>query len=179
MAIDTTDARPVELKRAAPALSVQLFAFIEILLLGVWIGSMIFAGMAVPPTAFGVLPTRHLAGQVVASSLMKVEILGLISGAVILLIQVLTWRTRVVARTIRVALTCIMLTAVALSLFWVSARMQTLRQNMGGIIDDVPPGDPLRVQFNELHQYSVAVMLVAMLAGITLLFLTVRSWLKR
>ena len=179
MAVETTEAKPVELERRAPALSVQMFAFIELLLLGVWIGSMIFAGMAVPPTAFGVLPTRHLAGQVVASSLMKVEILGLISGAAILLIQVLTWRMRPVARVIRVALTSVMLAAVALSLFWVSVRMQTLRQNMGGIIDDVPPTDPLRVEFNDLHQYSVALMSIAMLAGITLLFFTVRSWLKR
>lgn len=179
MAIKTTEATPVKQERVAPAASVQIFAFIEILLLGIWIGSMAFAGLAVPPTAFGVLPTRHLAGQVVASSLMKVEIIGLIAGTIIVLISVLTWRSRPVARWIRIALASIMMTAVALSLFWVSATMQTLRQNMGGIIDEVPPSDPLRVQFNDLHQYSVALMSIAMLAGIILLFFTVRSWLKR
>ena len=49
---------------------------------------------------------------------------------------------------------------------------------MGGHIDDVAATDPLRIQFNDLHQYSVGLMSAAILSGLVALFLTVRSWLK-
>jgi len=50
---------------------------------------------------------------------------------------------------------------------------------MGGHIDDVPGTDPMRIQFNYLHQYSVGLMSAAMVSGFVVLFLTVRAWLKR
>jgi hypothetical protein len=72
-----------------------------------------------------------------------------------------------------------MTAAAALSRFWISPRMVSLRQAMGGHIDDVPATDPSRIHFNDLHQYSVGLMSAAMLAGLVVLFLTVRSWIKR
>jgi hypothetical protein len=50
---------------------------------------------------------------------------------------------------------------------------------MGGVIDEVSPTDPLRVEFNNLHQYSVTLMSAALLAGLVLMFFTVRSWFKQ
>src|ERR1043166_7406491 len=44
----------------------QIVAFIEALMLTVWLGAMIFFSVAVAPSAFAVLPTRALAGQVVS-----------------------------------------------------------------------------------------------------------------
>jgi hypothetical protein len=160
----------------------QIAAFAEVLLLGVWIGSMIFFSFAVAPSAFAVLPTRELAGVMVTSTIGKLELLGLVIGPLLILIQAASWRARhtsTLCKSLRVILVLVMIAAAALSRFWISPQMVSLRAGMGGHIDDVPLGDPLRMQFNDLHQYSVALMGTAMIAGLVVLYLTVRSWLKR
>jgi hypothetical protein len=78
----------------------------------------------------------------------------------------------------RLGLVIVMMAAMAISHFWVSSTLAEMRASMGGIIDDVAPTDPLRVQFNSLHRYSVALMMATMVSGLALLFLSVRSWLK-
>ena len=160
----------------------QITAFIEVLLLGVWIGSMIFFSFAVAPSAFAVLPTRELAGAMVTSTIGKVEVLGLVIGPLLILIQAASWSGRQstkLTKSLRVILILVMIAAAALSRFWISPQMVSLRAAMGGHIDDVAAGDPLRVQFNDLHQYSVALMGTAIIGGIVVLFLTVRSWRTR
>jgi uncharacterized protein YacL len=167
---------------ASPKVGQQVIAFIEVLLLAVWLGAMMFFSFAVAPTAFAVLPSRELAGKVVTSAITKVEVIGLIVGAVLFVIQVFFWRARRVSaieKAIRASLLILMITMAALSQYWISPKMSALRVAMGGLIDDVPATDPLRVQFNDLHQYSVALMGTAMLAGLVVLFITVRSLLKR
>ena len=160
----------------------QTVAFVEVLLLAVWLGSMIFFSFAVAPSAFAVLPSREMAGAVVTSTIGKLEILGLIIGPLLLLIQLTSWRSRAASAkitTLRAILLLMMTASAAASRFWVSAKLVSLRQAMGGVIDDVAVTDPLRIEFNALHGYSVGLMSVAMLAGLVVLFLTVRSWLKR
>ncbi len=179
MTISSIDTKSLESAAGAgPALKVQVLAFAELLLLSIWLGSMFFFSFMVPPSAFGVLPTRHLAGQIVASTLGKTELLGIIIGALVVLIQLATWKMRG-SNLARLGLTLVMIAAMALSRLWVSSTLMDLRASMGGIIDDVPATDPLRVQFNSLHQYSVALMMTAMVSGLVLLFLTVRSWIRR
>jgi hypothetical protein len=178
-------AQPETLKQAPQAYSTagwQIIAFIEALLLAVWLGSMIFFSFAVAPSAFAVLPTREMAGKVVTSAISKLEMMGLIIGPLLILIQLAAWRVRGVtnrSKALRLILLCVMIAMAALSRFWVSASLISLRLAMGGLIDEVPATDPLRVQFNDMHQYSVTLMATAMLAGFAVLFLTVRSWLKR
>jgi Domain of unknown function (DUF4149) len=158
-----------------------LLPFVEVLLLSVWLGSMIFFSFAVAPSAFAVLPTRELAGVMVTSAIGKVEMLGLVIGPLLILIQAASWLARQTSRgikTLQIILVVAMSSAAALSHFWISPKMVLLRTAMGGRIDDVPVADPTRIQFNDLHQYSVALMGTAMIAGIVVLFLTVRSWLK-
>jgi hypothetical protein len=160
----------------------QTIAFIEVLFLGAWLGSMIFFSFAVAPSAFAVLPTRELAGAVVTSTIGKLETLGLVIGPLLILIQAASWRathSSKLIKSLRVILVLVMIAAAALSRFWISPQMVSLRGAMGGHIDDVPAGDPLRMQFNNLHQYSVSLMGTAMLAGLVVLFLTVRSWRSR
>ena len=183
MAVSTS--QPETLKQAPaadPTVWQQVIAFIEALLLAAWLGSMFFFSFAVAPSAFGVLPSRELAGKMVTSTISKVENIGLIIGLLLLIIQALTWRARRVSeieKVIRAFLLVLMTAMAALSHYWVSSKMVSLRQAMGGMIDDIPATDPLRIQFNDLHQYSVTLMGTAMLAGLVVLFLTVRSWLKR
>lgn len=183
MAVST---RHTETLEQAPAthstIGRQIVAFIEALLVSVWLGSMIFFSFAVAPSAFAALPTREMAGKIVTSVISKVEMLGLIAGPLLILIQLAAWRSRQAAsasKSLRLILLCVMIVMAALSRFWVSAKLVSLRLAMGGLIDDIPATDPLRVEFNQMHQYSVAFMGTAMLAGLAVLFLTVRSWLKR
>lgn len=164
---------------ASSRVGLQILAFVELLLLSVWLGSMIFFSFAVAPSAFAVLPSRELAGAMVTSTIGKVEVLALVIGPLLLLIQAVSVRARRSSRlnnALRAVCVLVMIAAAALSRFWISPQMVSLRAAMGGHIDDVPLTDPLRMHFNDLHQYSVSLMATAMVAGLILLFLTVRSW---
>jgi hypothetical protein len=183
MAVNTANAQSVRMASAARfGLAHQIVAFLEVLLLAVWLGSMMFFSFAVAPSAFAVLPSRELAGAMVTSSIAKVETIGLIIGPLLILLQATGWRARragTTTKTIRLSLIGVMTLAAAASHFWISPTMVLLRNSMSGGIDNLPSTDPLRLQFNDLHQYSVAAMSVALFAGLAVLFLTVRSWLKR
>jgi len=160
----------------------QIVAFIEVLLLGVWLGSMIFFSFAVAPSAFAVLPTREMAGVMVTSTIGKIEAMGLIIGTLLILMHAASWRTGQSSRATKIlqAVLLLLMTASAgLSRFWISPAMVSLRAQMGGHIDNVAVTDPMRIQFNDLHQYSVGLMGAAMISGLVVLFLTVRSWFKR
>src|ERR1700757_4550450 len=50
----------------------------------VWVGGLIFFAFVVAPAAFAVLPTRHLAGNVVGRTLGILHWMGIISGLVFL-----------------------------------------------------------------------------------------------
>jgi len=182
MAVDIAKSETLKPAVGAAAVGQQVIAFIEALLLVVWLGGMMFFSFAVAPSAFAVLPTRELAGAVVTSTIGKLEILGLVIGPLLILMQLFGWQARRISektKVVRVLLLVMMVAAMAASRFLVSAKMVALRAAMGGLIDSVPTTDPLRVQFNALHGYSVGLMGTAMLAGLLVLFFTVRSWLKR
>jgi uncharacterized protein DUF4149 len=165
-----------------PAIGKQIAAFIEVLLLGLWLGSMMFFSFAVAPSAFAVLPTREMAGVLVTSTIAKVEVLGLVIGPLLILVKAASWNATHLSKRTRISqllLIVVMFAAAALSRFWISPTLVSLRAAMGGHIDDVAATDPLRIHFNDLHQYSVGLMSAAMISGLLVLFLTVRSWLKR
>jgi len=166
-----------EITSSRVGLGWNLIAFTEMLLLSVWLGSMLFFSFAVAPSAFAVLPTRELAGRMVTSTIGKIEVLGLVIGPLLILIQVARWRGSDSSKTIKIVkplLILMMVAAAALSRFWISPAMVSLRASMGVPIDEVPLNDPVRVWFNNLHQYSVALMGTAMIAGLVVLFLIVR-----
>lgn len=180
--VTTTSAALEAAPEARLGIAQQVAAFIEVLLLGLWLGSMMFFSFAVAPSAFAVLPTRELAGLMVTSTIGKVEVLGLVIGPLLILANAGSWHARPSSKRVRILqifLIVVMIAAAALSRFWISPTLVSLRAAMGGHIDDVPATDPLRMQFNDLHQYSVGLMSAAMISGLLVLFLTVRSWLKR
>src|ERR1044071_2767152 len=96
------------------AVSQQILAYVELLLIGVWLGSMMFFSFAVAPSAFAVLPTRELAGTIVTSTIGKVEVIGMVFGALLILIQLATWTRRSNARLIRLVLVILMIACAAL-----------------------------------------------------------------
>jgi hypothetical protein len=178
MSAEVTDQETVKQATGATlGLGLQFLAFADFLLLGVWLGSMAFFSFALAPSAFAVLPTRHLAGLVVSSTLLKLEMIGLVIGSALLLVQLVkTWVLSASSKLNFVFLILMLITTAALR-FWISPSMNLLRQAMNGEIDTVPATDPARIQFNELHQYSVNLMAVTILSGLALLFFTTRSWL--
>jgi hypothetical protein len=159
-------------------IALQSLAFAEFLLLGAWLGAMMFFSFAVAPSAFAVLPSRHFAGLMVGSTLVKVEVIGLAIGILLLLLQLVKTRTPAARVRVNGLLLLVMLATTAALYFWVSPTMNTLRLAMGNEIDQVPMTDYLRVRFNEYHQYSVSLMGTTILAGLVLLFFTVRGWLS-
>jgi hypothetical protein len=46
---------------------------------------------------------------------------------------------------------------------------------MGRPIDEVPLEDPLRIQFNNLHEYSVWILVTGMIAALTAFFIIARK----
>ena len=61
--------------------------FLMLLALVVWLGSLIFFAFVVAPTAYspGLLPTRHLAGEIVGRSLGALHWMGIVSGITFLI----------------------------------------------------------------------------------------------
>jgi hypothetical protein len=144
--------------------------------LGIWLGGIIlFAVLA--PTAFSVLPTRHLAGSIVGPMLTKLHWIGSVSGIVFLISsftysRIDTGDLRVL--TARNLLVCLMLVLTLISQFGITNRMAALRGSMGEI-DNVPLDHPARVEFNALHAWSTRLEVAILLFGLAALYRTAAS----
>jgi len=143
-----------------------------------WIGGLIFFAFVVAPTAFSVLPTSHLAGNVVGRSLGKLHWIGLISGVVFLVSSLLYSRfTNGTAHVfaVRHVLLCLMLALTLISQFGIMPRMDALRASLGEV-RSVPVDNPERVQFDGLHVWSTRVEGAVLLLGLVVVYLTARSF---
>lgn len=138
----------------------------RLLIIALWIGAGLFF-IAVAQSAFGVLPSRELAGNLVSRTLAILNYAGLGIAIVALLTslilpqglnRILVWAERIVL--VVFGLAC------GVGQFVISWWMLMLRTQMGRPIDEVPADDPLRMQFNNLHEYSSWLMLTAMGAAL-------------
>src|ERR1700754_718143 len=124
--------------------------FLMLLSLVVWLGGVIFFAAAVAPTVFSVLPTRHLAGNVVNRSLYILHWMGIVSGVIFLTSSMIHARLTTGAAhplALRHVLLYLMLMLTLVSQFGISPKMAGLRASMGDI-DSVSVTDPSRLQFN-------------------------------
>lgn len=149
-----------------------------LLSLVVWLGGLIFFAFVLAPTVFGVLPTRHLAGNVVARSLSSLHWIGIVSGIVflassIIYSQISKGTPRLFAA--RHVLIVLMLLLTLISQFNIMPRMDTLRASIGEI-DSVPIDNPARVQFDALHVWSTRVEGGVLLLGLVVVYLTAASF---
>jgi hypothetical protein len=152
--------------------------FLMLLSLVVWIGGLIFFAFVVAPTVFSVLPTRHLAGNVVTRSLGALHWMGIVSGLVFLTCSMTYCRlTGGTARpfSARHLLVWVMLLLTLISQFGVMPKMSVLRASMGEI-DQVPLSDPARVQFDALHVWSTRLEGGVLLLGLVVIYLTARQF---
>ena len=147
------------------------------LLVALWLGAACFFSFAVAPTAFGVLPSRELAGSMVSRTLMIVNLSGLVIGLILLASSFVkqtgakpfsVWTERL--------LLAVLIAACAVGQFVVGSWLFYVRSQFGGRpIDEVPLEDPLRIQFNTLHEYSVWILVTAMIAALLAFFVIARK----
>ncbi len=151
--------------------------FLMVLSLVVWIGGLIFFAFVLAPTAFQVLPSTHLAGNVVGRALSKLHWIAIISGIIYLISSLLYSRlTDGTAHVFagRHVLLCLMLALTLLSQFWIMPRMDTLRGQVADFAS-VPIDNPARVQFDALHVWSTRVEGAVLLLGLVVVYLTAAS----
>lgn len=142
------------------------------LLAGLWLGAACFFSFAVAPSAFAVLENRELAGSLVSRTLMIVNLSGLVIGLILLLSAFVkreglapffVWAERF--------LLLLLTLACAIGQFVIALWMSFVRAQIGKSIEEVALDDPLRMQFDKLHQYSVWVLMGAMIAALLVFFL--------
>lgn len=150
---------------------------LELLGLGLWLGSDAFLSFVVAPGAFSVLASRDQAGAMVGFALTRMHFGGIICGVIFLLARLA--RTRSVTSLASPAAICvlIMIAATLISQFTVSAKMAALRTQMGSI-QATAADNPLLAEFSRLHRVSVSLESVVLLAGITAMFLMVREFAR-
>lgn len=149
---------------------------IRLLLIALWLGAACYFSFAVAPSAFGVLPSRELAGSLVNRTLLITNVSGIIIGAILILTslagaknykKVFVWAER--------GLLAIMIAACAVGQFVIGSWLAYVKSQMGKPIDELAADDPLRIQFNQLHEYSVWLLVAAMIAALITFFLIGRK----
>ena len=154
----------------------SFLAKIRILLIGLWLGAAVFF-IGVAQSAFAVLPSRELAGSVVSRTLLIVNLSGLVIGLILLLTSFIKnqdikpfwiWTERI--------LLVLLTAACAVNQFVIALWLSFVRAQFGGKpVDEIPLEDPLRIQFNQLHQYSVWILTGSMVAALIIFFFIARK----
>lgn len=139
------------------------------LLLSAWLGAAALFSAAVAPAAFAALPSRTLAGAVVGRVLPVVFIAGIVIAVIALALD-----RAPRGRLPRVRRVALIATAIACGAaqFYVGPRIESVRREISGPVEDLAPGDARRVAFGRLHAVSVGWLGVAMIAAATALVLT-------
>jgi hypothetical protein len=136
----------------------------RLLLLGLWLGAAVFF-IAVAQIAFSSLPARDQAGSVVGRTLAVLNYAGIgVSIVTVLTSLIVPNGVRIIAVWAERVLLIVFGLACAASQFVISWWILMLRTQMGRPIDEVPAEDPLRIQFDNLHQYSEWLLVAAMTA---------------
>lgn len=142
--------------------------------MGVWLGGVCLLSFVVAPGAFGILANRDVAGSMVAYTLGRAHFIGLGAGIIYLAANFLSAASLPnIARLATIAV-IIMLLLTVFSQFYVMAHLAELRTQMGSV-DRTPATDPLRAEFDKLHQWSVWIESAVLLLGIAAVYLTVRA----
>lgn len=144
---------------------------IRLLLLAIWFGAACFF-IAVAQSAFAVLPARELAGAVVNRTLSVLNYSGIAIAVIVIAMSFIgsarvgrfwLWTERL--------LVAVLVAACAVGQFVIGFYLSSTRAMMGKPIDEVAVDDPLRIQFNTLHEYSVWVLFAGMAAALLAFFI--------
>ena len=150
-----------------------LLRFLQFLLLGVWIGSILYFGAIMAPAAFAILTTDQ-AGELVGLTLGRLHLMGMVAGIMFLIVTAIAERSP--AALVRPAplLVLAMIALTFVSQFWVTGTMDALRAQMiaqTGSVAATPASNALRVSFDRLHTASVRIEGAVLLCGLAALWL--------
>lgn len=149
----------------------KFFSDIRLLLLSLWLGAAIFF-IGVARVAFAILAQREMAGAVVNGNLSILNFAGMAIAAVLLLSSLIAtanvnkfwlWAERFLL--LLIGASC------AIGQFVIGIWLSSVRTQMGRPIDEVAADDPLRIQFNTLHEWSVWVLFTGMIAALLAFFI--------
>ena len=144
---------------------------IRLLLIGLWLGAAVFF-IAVAQSSFAVLPQRELAGAVVGRTLSVLNYSGLAIGLILLLSSWIVRRE--VSRFwiwVERFLLLVLVAACAVGQFVIGLWLAMVKAQIGKPIDEVAADDPLRIQFDNLHEWSVWVLFAGMAAALLVFFI--------
>jgi hypothetical protein len=158
----------------------RVLRFVMLFSLAVWIGALVFFPV-VAQSAFAELPSSYLAGTVVRSSLIKLHWIGLLTGFLFLSASLIN--NHVVFGRPRISslnhfAVLLMLALTAISQFSIIPKMDALRVSAGEIAS-LPTGDPIRVQFDSLHQWATRLESAVLLLGVVALYSTSKRLLDQ
>jgi hypothetical protein len=141
-------------------------ASIRLLVLSIWLGGSVFF-VAAAQAAFSVLPDRELAGSVVGRNLSIMNYAGIAIAVILLLTSMLGASTvRSIWLWVERALLVLLALACAAGQFVIGYWISSVRSQISGPVAELAADDPLRSQFNMLHQYSEWVFMAAMIAAL-------------
>lgn len=159
-----------------------LLKTLSLLLLGLWLGAAVFFSAAVAPNVFGVLRGAELsnagtlAGSIVARLLSIINQSGFEIGLFVLII---TWFSargqKTLGRIAGMLSLAIMAIMNGLGHWVIAARLAALRATLQLPIDQIALNDPRRVEFDRLHQYSVVVLGIAIVAALIAFIVSARQ----
>lgn len=150
-----------------------------------WVGSALFFGAVVAPSAFGVLRSfalsnaNEIAGSIVTRTLAVVNVAGFVI-ALFLLVTLFLQRSSYgrISFILQSVVLAVIAVATGVGHWVIAARMRLLRAAMVLPIDQVSPDDTRRIAFNDLHGYSVNALGLAMIAALVTMVL-ISSRLKK
>lgn len=140
------------------------------IVLALWVGAAVYFAAIVAPAAFRVLPSRTMAGMLVANTLPTVFTAGIVTGVIVCLLG-LPGASRVVAigTGAGVALCS------AIARLGIVPRIDRLRAALPSALESLPAGDPARVAFGRLHAVSVGLLGIALILAVIALVVAVRG----
>ena len=150
----------------------KFFSDIRLLILAVWLGAAVYF-VAVAGIVFRILTLeQEQAGAIVSRNLTILNFAGMIV-AVLLLVTSTVGSARIGKFWLWVerVLLLVIGAACAFGQFAIGFWMESIRSQMGRPISEVPADDPLRVQFDSVHQYSEWTLLAGMVAALIVFFI--------
>lgn len=146
--------------------------FLQIFSLGAWVGSIVFF-IVFTAGIFPLVNNNDLTGALVGYALGRLHVMGIIAGVVYLLATVAAEKSFGALVQPASLLVFLMIVCTMASQYGVIARMDALKLQMGSV-DATPAGNPLRMAFDRLHQYSVRLESAVLLSGLAALVFTAR-----
>lgn len=149
----------------------KFFSDIRLLILAVWLGAAVFF-VGVAAVVFRVLQQPEQAGAIVGQNLTVLNYAGMAIAVVLLLTSIVAaakiskfwlWIERFLLLLIGAA--C------AAGQFVIGYWMESIRSQIGRPLSEVAADDPLRMQFDAVHQYSEWTLLAAMVAALIVFFI--------